>query len=131
MEEFKELKIIGLDENRPRKAERRGDNSIIHLFLKLSHKAPVHWCQDFNRLLEGAIPSVHIKVDGGLFIETWVRKPEEMHNHITSIQEKVRAVNELYKNRLGEMQKRFDKSDQEQYQLQKKIDSTVNSLKFD
>ncbi len=61
MEEFNELKIIGLDENRPPKAEGRGDKSIIHLFLKLSRKASGHWCQDFNRLLEGAIPSVHIQ----------------------------------------------------------------------
>ena len=131
MEEFKELKIIGLDENRPPKAEGRGDKSIIHLFLKLSHKASVNWCQDFNRLLEGAIPSVHIKVDGGLFIETWVRKPEEIQGHITSIQEKVRAVNEQYENRLIEKQKQFDKSIQEQSQLQEKIDSIVDSLKFD
>ena len=75
MEGISDIKIIGIDETRPPKIRKE---PYIDLYFKLSHQAPPDWCKDFNNLLLKNPYSVQIKEKEGVFIETWVREPDEI-----------------------------------------------------
>lgn len=75
MEGISDIRISGIDEMR---APRIRKEPYINLYFKLSHKAPAKWCDDFNRLASRRNYPVKIEPDEGLFIETWVRKPDEI-----------------------------------------------------
>lgn len=75
MEGISDIKIVGIDERRPPRIRKE---PYIELYFRLSHKAPKDWCQNFNALLSKHYYAPKIKVEEGLFIETWVRKPEEI-----------------------------------------------------
>jgi hypothetical protein len=93
MKDIAELKIIGLDDERP---PRMSGSPYIELVFTLSEKAPVEWCQDFNLLLDKYKYSVRIDIDKGLFIETWVRKIEEIAPHLEMLKTKIIECNEGY-----------------------------------
>jgi hypothetical protein len=75
MEGISDIKIIGIDEKRPPIIRKE---PYIDIFFKLSHQAPADWCRDFNTLLELHPSSPKIKEKEGLFIESWVRTPDEI-----------------------------------------------------
>ncbi len=75
MEGISDIKINGIDEARPPRIRKE---PYINLYFRLSHKAPTNWCEDFNRLLAKRKCPAKIETTEGLFIETWVRKPEEI-----------------------------------------------------
>lgn len=75
MQGISDIKIIGIDEKRPPVIRKE---PYIDLFFKLSHQAPADWCRDFNTLLEQHPSSPRIKEKEGLFIESWVRTPDEI-----------------------------------------------------
>jgi hypothetical protein len=77
VEGISDIKIVGIDERRPPRIRKE---PYIELYFRLSHKAPADWCQRFNALLSKHFYGPKIKVDDGLFIETWVRKPEEIED---------------------------------------------------
>ena len=45
MTQFNEIKIIGIDTNRPPRIRKE---AYIDLFYQLSEDAPEEWCEDFN-----------------------------------------------------------------------------------
>lgn len=131
MQHISDLKIIGIDETRfPRIMK----EPYIDLVFKLSHKAPADWCQDFNLLFANHEYSVKIDADAGLYIETWVRKMDEIAGHLDILKTKIKecsasyiqkakdrelaatAANEAGKNTRGE---------------QEILNSLIASLKFD
>jgi hypothetical protein len=92
-----DIKIIGLDERRPpiiRKAP------YIDLYFKLSHQAPEDWCKDFNALLSKHPYTPKIKTTEGLFIETWVRTPDEIVEYLGVLKEKVDDCSRQYIERI-------------------------------
>ena len=75
MEGISDIKIIGIDEQRPPKILKE---PYINLFFKLSHEVPKQWCEDFNMLIGKRKYPVKVNPSAGLFIETWVRLPTEI-----------------------------------------------------
>ena len=93
MEGISDLKIIGIDEMRPPRIRKE---PYINLFFKLTHEAPKEWCEDLNRLVaKGSYPA-KIEPAKGLFIETWVRKPEEIQTALDELKQAVSTCNDAY-----------------------------------
>jgi hypothetical protein len=92
MENITEIKIIGTDENRPALLSAA---PYIELVFKLSQQAPQEWCKDFNLMFEKYKYSARIDFNKGLFIETWVRKMEEIAPHFELLKTKIIACNEI------------------------------------
>ncbi len=102
MEGISDIKIVGIDELRPPRIRKE---PYINLYFKLSHKAPKDWCSDFNSLISKSRFTVNIKVDEGLFIETWVRKPEEIEIALSGLKEAIIKCNEAYIARIEAQEK--------------------------
>ena len=97
MEGISDIKISGIDETRPPRIRKE---PYINLFFKLIHKAPTEWCEDFNRLVAKGKYPAKIESSGGLFIETWVRKPEEIETVLDELKEAVSTCNQAYITRI-------------------------------
>lgn len=93
MEGISDIRISGIDEMRPPRIQKE---PYINLFFKLIHKAPKGWCDDFNQLLAKGKYPVKIDPSAGLFIETWVRKPEEIASMLEGLKEAVNTCNREY-----------------------------------
>ena len=85
VEGISDIKIVGIDEKRPPKIRKE---PYIDIVFKLSHQAPADWCRDFNALLAKHPATPRIKENEGLYIESWVRTPDE----IAAILEKLKAT---------------------------------------
>lgn len=97
MEGISDLKIIGVDERRPPIIRKE---PYIDIFFKLSHKAPTDWCKDLNALLSKLPTSPRIKETEGLYLETWVKKPDEIVAFLTLLKAKVADCNHQYIERI-------------------------------
>lgn len=75
MEGISDIKIIGIDDKRPPVIRKE---PYIDLYFKLSHQAPVDWCKDFNTILSKHPTTPKIKEKEGLYIESWVRNPDDI-----------------------------------------------------
>jgi hypothetical protein len=93
MEGISDLKIIGLDKERPPQIL---SYPCIFLFFELVHDAPEDWCDDFNRLVAKAKYTTKVNLEDRLFIETWVRKPEEIAICLDYVRQSVKTCNEAY-----------------------------------
>lgn len=93
MEGISDIRIVGIDERRP---PRIRVEPYIDLYFRLTHKAPVDWCRDFVELQSKNTYESKIKVDECLFIETWVRKPEEIAAHLQNLKKAVAECNARY-----------------------------------
>jgi len=65
----------------------------INLFFKRLHQAPEKWCEDFNQLVAKGKYPARINPAAGLFIETWVRKPDEIEAALALLKQAVRTCN--------------------------------------
>jgi len=93
MEGISDIRIVGLDARRPpviRKAP------YIDLFFELSHAVPKDWSEDFNGLLSKSEFPAKIQIAEGLYIETWVRTPDEVTEQFELLKSKVAECNERY-----------------------------------
>jgi len=97
MEGISDIKISGIDEMRPPKIRKE---PYINLFFKLIHKAPSDWCDHFNHLVAKRKYPVKINPTDGLFIETWVRKPDEIEPALAGLKKAVSQCNQEYIARL-------------------------------
>jgi len=93
MEGISDIKICGIDEMRPPRIRKE---PYINLFFKLTHKAPLDWCEAFNRLVSKGNYPVKIETSSGLFIETWVRVPEEIEPVLDDLKKAVSTCNQEY-----------------------------------
>ncbi len=97
MEGISDIKICGIDESRPPQILKE---PYINLYFKLSHKAPILWCEDFNRLVEKNKYTAKITPSAGLIIETWVRNADEIETKLDSLKEAVSTCNQEYISRI-------------------------------
>ena len=93
MEGISDIKIIGFDDNRPPLIQKE---PYIDLFFKLTHKAPKEWCDDFNQLAAKKKYSAKITPTKGLFIDAWVRKPEEIKGLLVELKKIIETCSEDY-----------------------------------
>jgi hypothetical protein len=93
MEGISDIRIAGIDERRPPRIRKE---PYIDLCFRLTHKAPVDWCQDFtDSQTKVAIP---VKIDSKecLYIETWVRSQDEIVGHLQTLKKAVTECNVRY-----------------------------------
>jgi hypothetical protein len=93
MDGISDIKIIGIDEMRPPRIRKE---PYINLFFKLIHKVPKDWCEHFNHLVAKSNYPVKIEASIGLFIETWVRKPEEIESTLDGLKKAITVCNQEY-----------------------------------
>lgn len=93
MANISDIKIIGIDEQRPPVVRKE---AYIDLFFQLSLQAPADWCEDFNKLGNQITPPVKIKPGEGVFLETYVRDVEHIQDHLNKIKEKIRSCSDQY-----------------------------------
>ena len=98
MEGISDIKIIGIDDKRPPIIRKE---PYIDLFFKLSHQAPTDWCKDFNALLSQYPASPKIKEKEGLYIESWVKTPEEIAAFLKMLKGKIKECNRQYIERIA------------------------------
>ncbi len=99
MEGISDIRISGMDEKRPPRIRKE---PYINLYFKLVHKAPKDWCVDFNRLVSKKKFPAKIDPEEGLYLETWVRLPEEVELALSGFQEAIKVCNEEYIARIKE-----------------------------
>lgn len=97
MEGISDIKIAGIDEKRPPVIRKE---PYIDIYFKLSHQAPEDWCKDFNALLSKHPTAPKIKGKEGLYIEAWVRTPDEIVILLQQLKEKVAECNRSYIERI-------------------------------
>ena len=97
MEGISDIKIIGIDEKRPPMIRKE---PYIDLFFKLSHQAPVDWCKDFNSLMSKQPGTPKIDAKQGLYIESWVKTPDEIVTHLEQLKAKVAQCSDEYIERI-------------------------------
>lgn len=93
MQGISDIRIVGIDETRPPRVRKE---PYIDLVFKLSHQAPLDWCEDFNGLTGKMDPSIKIEKKQRLFIETYVRDMSQIQQHLDKIKEKIVACNAQY-----------------------------------
>jgi len=93
MEGISDIKICGVDETRPPRIRKE---PYIDLYFKLTHQAPKDWCDDFNRLVAKSANPVKIQPATGLFIETWVRNPDEIADVLDYLKQAVTTCSQEY-----------------------------------
>lgn len=131
MEGISDIKIIGIDETRPPKIRKE---PYIDIFFKLSHQAPTDWCKDFNNLLTKHPFTPNIKEKEGMFIETWVRKPDDIVTLLDDLKASVAECTCQYIERieLSTRQKNSeDTTQQEATGEQGRLNHIIASLVFD
>ena len=97
MEGISDIKIISIDDKRPPKIRKE---PYIDIVFKLSHQAPADWCSDFNALLARHPTTPKIKEKEGLYIEAWVRTPDEIPPFFELLKEKVAECSRRYIERI-------------------------------
>lgn len=98
VEGISDLRIIGIDEKRPPKIRKE---PYIDVVFKLSHQAPANWCNDFNALLAKHPSTPKIKEKEGLYIEAWVRKPDEVVAFLELLKAKITECSQQFIERIA------------------------------
>lgn len=131
MEGISDIKITGIDERRPPRIRKE---PYIELYFRLSHKAPVDWCRDFNDLLSKHDYTPKINPDEGLYIESWVRKVDEISAQVDQLKDTVTKCSEQY---IEKIQQRIRNRDDENSLLLKeegeqgRLNRVIAELNFD
>lgn len=130
MEGISDIRISGIDEMRPPRIRKE---PYINLFFKLIHKAPRDWCDQFNHLVAKREYPVKIDPSAGLFIETWVRKPDEIELALSGLKKAVSQCNQEYIARiLAEANSAADmQGNPNETGEQRKLNRIVAGLNFD
>jgi hypothetical protein len=97
VEGISDIRIIGIDEKRPPRIMKE---PYIDLYFKLSHQAPADWCGDFNSLLSKHPSTPKIKAKEGLYIEAWVKKPDEIAGLLEQLKDKIAQCSRQYIERI-------------------------------
>jgi len=93
MDSINDIKITGIDEERPPRVRKE---SYIDLFFKLSHKAPLEWCEDFNSLGSRLDPAAKIDKTKGVVIETWVKDMDLIAAQLEKLKKTILLCNLQY-----------------------------------
>lgn len=97
MKGISDIRIIGIDEQRPPKIRKE---PYIDIVFKLSHQAPADWCYAFNTLLSKHTATPKIKEGEGLFIESYVRTADEIPPFLALLKAKISECNRQYIERI-------------------------------
>ena len=105
MEGISDIRIAGMDENRPPRLRKE---PYINLYFRLLHKAPPDWCEGFNDLLVKHEYAPKINAEEGLYIETWVRSPDEIAGLFQVLNEEVTECTAQYIEKIAASKRESD-----------------------
>ncbi len=128
MEGISDIRIIGIDQKRPPRILKE---PYINLYFVLSHKAIADWCSDFNRL--GTKYSFPARIDEkeGLYVETWVRRIEEIEPQLTRLKATVQACSVAYISRIETASAAGGTSTSGESPEQVRLNAAIAALVFD
>ena len=93
MKDISDIRITGIDEKRPPEIRKE---PYIDLCFRLSHKAPVDWCHDLVDHESKEDFPVKMDIDECLFVETWVRRPDQIVARLQTLKKAVADCNARY-----------------------------------
>lgn len=131
MEGISDIKIIGIDEKRPPLIRKE---PYIDLFFKLSHQAPNDWCRDFNALLARHPATPKIVEKEGLYIEGWVRTPDEISDFLDLLKQTVTECTRQYIERIELVARAASSASEQQHEElgeQGRLNRIIAALEFD
>ncbi len=131
MEGISDIKIIGIDERRPPVIRKE---PYIDLFFKLAHKAPEEWCKDFNNLVSKFPGTPKINTKDGLFIEAWVKTPDDIVDFLEQLKMKVAQCSKEFIERIelaSRNTQNANASISEETGEQGRLNKIIASLNFD
>lgn len=109
MEGISDIRIAGIAEKRPPRIRKEPH---IDLCFRLTHKAPVDRCQDFTDHQSKMRCTSKINTDECLFIETRVRRPEEIAVHLEHLKNAVAECNARYTGKIRASERDRDGDDE-------------------
>lgn len=131
MQGISDIRIIGIDEKRPPIIRKE---PYIDLFFKLSHQAPADWCSAFNTLLTQHSSKSRISEKEGLYIEGWVRTPDEIVDYLQLLKDTVAECTRQYIERIelaASMARDAGDTQTEESGEQGRLNRILASLEFD
>lgn len=132
MEGISDIKIVGIDDKRPPRIRKE---PYIDLFFKLSHKPPLDWSRDFKELMAGHPSKAKVDEKDGLFINGWVRSPDEIATFLDLLKEKIDECSRQYIRRIEASVRNASDADasmvQEESGEQGRLNKIIASLEFD
>ncbi len=102
MEGISDIRIDGIDNTRPPSAK---NSNYIDLFFRLNHKAPAGWCEVFNEIMVKHPSKPKVRENEGLFVETWVKKADQIVEHVELLKKAVIKSSEQYIKKLEDAMK--------------------------
>jgi hypothetical protein len=131
MTQFSEIKITGIDTNRPPRVRKE---AYIDLFYQLSEDAPEEWCDDFVSFGRQVNPLAKIdKIKPG-FINTYINDMDEIPKHFEQIKQAVVDCNTQYMEKLMKREQALARENvtaREEGGQQFKLDEIIAALDFD
>jgi hypothetical protein len=93
MKDISDIRITGIDEKRPPEIRKE---PYIDLYFRLSHKAPVDWCHDLIDHESKSDFPVKMNIEECLYLETWVRTPDQIVGRLHALKKAVAECNARY-----------------------------------
>ena len=131
MTAFNEIKVIGIDANRPPRVRKE---PYIDLFYQLSEDAPEEWCEDFSGFGRQLNPMAKIDKATRGFISTYVNDMNVIPAHFKQLKEAVADCNSQYLEKLRQKEAALARDGanlKEQGGQQLRLNEIVASLDFD
>ena len=128
---FNEIKIIGIDANRPPRIRKE---AYIDLFYELSEDASEEWCEDFEGFGRQVNPPAKVDKTRRCFINTYVNDMNVIPAHFEQIKQAVVECNAQYLEKLRQREQalaRDNASLSEQGGQQFELNQIIESLDFD
>ncbi len=130
MSTFEEIRIMGIDEQRPPRIRKE---AYIDLYFKLSHKAPLDWCEDFNALGRQIDPAAKIDKNAGECIDTYTKDMDSIQSHLNDIKQTIIECNEQYQEKIRQRELAAAASNAEligQDGEQHKLNEIISALRY-
>jgi len=130
MKLFNEIKIIGIDANRPPRIRKE---NYIDLFYQLSEEAPPDWCEDFNAHGRHIKPMAKIDINSRGFINAYVNHMDTIPAHFMQLKQAVADCNGQFLEKLRQREMALAKDNaalSEQDGEQFNLNEIIASLDF-
>ena len=128
---FNEIKIIGIDANRPPRVRKE---AYIDLFYQLSEDAPEEWCEDFEGFGRQVNPLAKVDRTKRCFINTYVNDMNVIPAHFEQLKQAVVDCNAQFLEKLRQKELALAKDNanlSEQGGRQFELNEIIASLDFD
>ena len=124
-----DVSIKSIDPNRPPQIRKE---PYIELFFELSAVVSREWCDEFNSMLQKHMSKPKIRSDEGQFIETWVRRAEDIPAHLELLKKAVKRCDEVMRVRLMEAANVSvsDSGERTESSAQAQLNSIIRGLNF-